>query len=275
MPEPPIPQSLLGGSGINLTQIISQRLENEASKPKEISARRAAAEEEGAIGVDVSRGGRDNSILSERLENWFAALVAIPGKQTKDGSEVVQTLVDLGFAKRRIHIDVTGVGTSPVDIGKMIGMNIIPMVGSEKSHAKDKSGKLGFINLRAQWWWQFREALDPVLGDNIALPPDPGLTADLTAPRWSLSARGIQVELKEHIKDRLGRSPDKGDAVVMAHAIPYIVGEAYLKYLKGQVEEAQEEEAERQKAQGQQGGPTQRTGNYSIRRESNRTHVPG
>lgn len=246
VPEPPLPQSLLGGSGTDITAFVSKKAEEEKRRPKpldNVQARKEEAEREGAIGVDVSRGGRDDTIVVERLENWFGALTAVPGKQTQDGNSVVQTLINLGFSGRRIHIDVTGVGTSPVDIGRMIEMNIIPIVNSEKSYAKDRSGKLSFANLRAQYWWQFREALDPVLGDNIALPPDPGLLADLTAPHWSLTARGILVEAKEHIKARLGRSPDKGDAIVNAHATPYIVGEGYLKYLKEQVSEMHKDEA--------------------------------
>jgi hypothetical protein len=62
-----------------------------------------------------------------------------------------------------------------------------------------------------------REALDPDSGQDIALPPDRDLRADLTAPRWSITARGIQVESKEEIRKRIGRSPDAGDAVMLAH----------------------------------------------------------
>jgi hypothetical protein len=64
--------------------------------------------------------------------------------------------------------------------------------------------------------WKFREALDPVTGAGVALPPDQALAADLAAARWKFTARGIQVELKDEIRKRLGRSPDRGDAVIMA-----------------------------------------------------------
>jgi len=56
----------------------------------------------------------------------------------------------------------------------------------------------------------------------IALPPDPQLRADLCAPTWKLGARGILLESKDgssgfgNLRQRLGRSPGKGDAVVMA-----------------------------------------------------------
>src|SRR6187397_2458114 len=59
-------------------------------------------------------------------------------------------------------------------------------------------------------------------GSAIALPPDPELRADLCAPTWKLTARGILLESKDgssgfgNLRQRLGRSPGKGDAVVMA-----------------------------------------------------------
>jgi hypothetical protein len=76
---------------------------------------------------------------------------------------------------------------------------------------------LAMRNVRAEAYWGFREALDPQKGDDLALPDDPELLADLVAAKWRLSASGIQIESKDEIKARLGRSPDCGDAVVLAH----------------------------------------------------------
>jgi hypothetical protein len=67
-------------------------------------------------------------------------------------------------------------------------------------------------------WWRMREALDPVNGYDLALPPDRELFADLCAPRYKRTPRGIQVETKDEIKKRIGRSPDKGDSAVYALA---------------------------------------------------------
>ena len=41
--------------------------------------------------------------------------------------------------------------------------------------------------------------------------------SELAAPLWKLTQRGILVEPKDDIKDKLGRSPDKADAVVFAN----------------------------------------------------------
>ena len=47
-----------------------------------------------------------------------------------------------------------------------------------------------------------------------------GLRDDLAcvrmAPNYDATTRGIKIESKDDIRKRLGRSPDRGDAVVMA-----------------------------------------------------------
>ena len=93
-----------------------------------------------------------------------------------------------------------------------------PFNCSTQSIERTKDGQLAFANKRAEVWWKFREALDPDQPDGsaIALPADPELRADLCAPTWKLSARGILLESKDEIRKRSGRSPGKGDAVVMA-----------------------------------------------------------
>jgi hypothetical protein len=71
--------------------------------------------------------------------------------------------------------------------------------------------------------WQFREALDPeqVGGSPIDLPPDNELLADLAAVHYEVINKGhegqfIKAESKESVCDTLGRSTNKGDAVVMS-----------------------------------------------------------
>jgi hypothetical protein len=62
-----------------------------------------------------------------------------------------------------------------------------------------------------------RELLDPATGEPVALPPDDLLIGDLTAPHWRVLSGGrIQVESKDDLRKRLGRSTDTGDAVVQA-----------------------------------------------------------
>ena len=48
------------------------------------------------------------------------------------------------------------------------------------------------------------------------LPPNPKLVADLTAPAFEVTPNGIKAEPKDKVTERLGRSTNDGDAVVMA-----------------------------------------------------------
>jgi len=74
------------------------------------------------------------------------------------------------------------------------------------------------LNLRAELYWMLRDALDPENNSTIALPDDPELLRDLCSARYVPMAGGkVKVESKDEIKARIGRSPDKGDAVLLAN----------------------------------------------------------
>jgi hypothetical protein len=170
-----------------------------------------------AAGVDPARGGPDKFTIAPRYDNWLAPIVRHQGSAAPDGAAGAKLIVGaIGMSDVPVLIDVGGqAGSSAYDHYKTLG-TAIALNGSEASTARDKSGKLGFFNKRAEWHWLFREALDPTSGQDIALPPDPELLADLCAPRWRPTPRGIQVEKKEDIKQRIGRSPDAGESCMYA-----------------------------------------------------------
>lgn len=172
------------------------------------------------LGVDVARGGRDFTVLAPRYDNWYDTLIAMPGSATPDGPIVAGAVVTNVRDGASIHVDVIGVGSSVYDFLQANGLNAIGVNVSEASIEYDKSGRLGFVNKRAEIWWKFREQLDPANDQAIALPPDDALRADLCAPRWKITPRGVQVESREEIQKRIGRSPDKGSAVVLAAMPP-------------------------------------------------------
>lgn len=172
-----------------------------------------------SLGVDVARGGNAKTTLAPKHRNWFGLIVKIAGKDTPDGPAVAAEVVKVVVGHATIRIDVVAIGSSPYDHLKVIPrLRVVPMNGGAGSDATDKSGEFTFKNKRAEWHWKFREALDPVTGEDLALPPDRELLADLCAPRWFVRGKVIQVEDKLEIIKRLGRSPDCGDAVINAHA---------------------------------------------------------
>lgn len=169
-----------------------------------------------ALGVDVARGGNDQTTIVRRYGQWFAPLDKYPGKATPDGPHVAGLVMERLNNGATVYIDVIGIGASPYDTLKAQKVKVVGVNVSEASKAKDRTGQFQFANKRAELWWKFREALEPDKGDDLALPPDRELFTDLITPRWKQTARGIQVESKEDIRKRLSRSPDCGDAAVMA-----------------------------------------------------------
>jgi hypothetical protein len=171
-----------------------------------------------ALGVDVARGGRDSTVITPRHGTWFGAQAIYPGAATPDGAAVAGQVAAHLRDAAVVNIDVIGVGTSPYDILRGFGTEVVGLNGAAASRRRDRTGKFGFVNKRAEWWWRLREALDPEGGEGLCIPPDRQLLADLCAPRWKLTARGIQVESKQDIIARIGRSPDRGDSLVYAFA---------------------------------------------------------
>lgn len=184
-----------------------------------------------AIGVDVARGGKDQTILAPRYGWWYDELTCYPGAATPNGPMVAAQVVKHLEAGAIALIDVVGVGASVYDC--CAGIEAYPVSAGTMAEAPngyrylDCTEQFEFSNLRSWMTWRFRELLDPENGVGMALPPDPKLKADLCVAKWKLlppyansQAKGrIVVESKDDIKKRIGRSPDKGDAVQMA-AIP-------------------------------------------------------
>lgn len=173
-----------------------------------------------AVGFDPSRGGLDKSSVARRHGTWFDRLVTAPGVVTNDGPKAAGLLAPLVRNGAPIALDGIGIGSSAFDFCKGLGMRVVAFIGSEGSAARDKTGNLRFKNMRAEAHWRFREALDPTAENPIALPPDQELLSDLCAVRYKVvqmgqDLAGIQVRDKDEVREVLGRSPDKGDSVVM------------------------------------------------------------
>jgi hypothetical protein len=172
------------------------------------------------IGVDVARGGRDKTVLAVRYGNYLAPLQKHEGRTTPDGPSVATLAIKAHEDDSIIHIDVIGIGSSAYDyLKEHKWLTTVPINNAEHrsvASLRDRSGKLKFTNLRAASYWRLRELLDPNGSGNVMLPPDNELVADLCAPRYKVLSSGIQVEAKADIAERIGRSPDCADAVVMA-----------------------------------------------------------
>jgi hypothetical protein len=170
------------------------------------------------LGVDPARGGRDQTVICVRRSSVVEPLRVYPGKTTPDGPAVAALAMRHAEDGCPIVVDAIGIGSSVVDALAANGLPTVAFNSSEASTYGGRSGYLRFANRRAEVYWRLREALDPNLGDGISLPSDPLLAAELASPRFKPTVRGIQLEPKDAIKERLGRSPDRADAVAYAFA---------------------------------------------------------
>lgn len=169
-----------------------------------------------SIGNDVAHGGADNTVISRLYGVWFEELLIYPGTATPRGEDAAKYVKDVWDGEAPIGVDAVGVGASASDVMMSWQMKPTPINFGAGSDQLDKSKKFLFANLRAQAYFEFAYALDPDSGENLCLPPSRTLRADLCAPRYKIVSGKIQLEKKEDIKKRLGRSPDEGDAVVLA-----------------------------------------------------------
>lgn len=189
------------------------------------------------IAVDASGGGEDPMMIAIRHDGWFDELVEVPGKtipMDRSGAYCGGIVLSYRTDSSMVIVDMGGGYGGPTyehlkDNLRKEPENVKAFKGAEGTTRRSHDKKIGFPNKRSAAYWLFREALDPGQpgGSPIALPDDPVLLADLTAPTFKPTPHGIQVEPKgvpegegwgdsRGVASRLGRSTDRGDAVVMA-----------------------------------------------------------
>lgn len=186
------------------------------------------------LGVDVAASeDGDKTVIRERRGNTALRQWEI---QTADDDAVenfvVQKVLETGA--KRVAIDATGFGKFfPSRVRKRVrGVTIIPVNFAAKAEITNDDAKKSrkYVNMRAQLWWETGRELLRTGAINLAHmedTPDGFTVADLTSARYvpeSLANGLIQVEEKDEMRKRLKRSPDYGDAFLLAFYEPLNVG---------------------------------------------------
>jgi len=176
-----------------------------------------------ALGIDVAMGGNDNEVFAPRYGGYFDELVVVKGAETPSPSNTVAEAVKILRDGARAGVDMGGgYGSGVFERLEELSIKADKFVPSAKSHRRDRTKTIEFVNYRAEAIWNLRDALDPQGGYDIALPPGREIVTDLCAYRFVVLDRNqanvikVKIESKEDLKKRLGRSPDKGDAIVIA-----------------------------------------------------------
>lgn len=176
-------------------------------------------------GIDVGGGG-DRTIIRERRgrKAGRTATFINPDPMQTVG-QLVEKINEWGITK--VKIDPIGIGWgitgrlkelssrhSPNDPLTTHNAEVIGVNFSEASNEPDR-----FLNKRAEVWWNVGRELSRLkLWDLEHVDED--VMAELTVPKYEIvDSRGkIKIESKDDIRkaDRLGRSPDEGDALLLA-----------------------------------------------------------
>lgn len=170
------------------------------------------------LGVDVADQGEDSTVVAFREGPIVRELRKYRNSDTMETTGYVKASMSTRPGSLAI-IDSIGVGAGVLSRLREQEVRALGFVASGSAKGlTDRTGEFKFTNLRAAAWWRLRELLDPSQpgGSNLLLPDSEILKADLTTPHWKvLSGGSIQIESKDDIRKRLGRSTDEGDSVVM------------------------------------------------------------
>lgn len=208
-------------------------------------------------GVDVARSGEDATVIAIRRGPVVVELRRSSKEDTMQTTGRVKGHLDTDPLATAM-VDVIGIGAGVLDRLREMGCRAVAFNASAGTRNKDATGELGFINTRSAAWWLVRELLDPSRDPGLALPVDDLLLGDLTAPKWKILSGGkIQVESKDDIRKRIGRSTDAGDAVVQSVWEEGFGANAWIDWARKKAELTQAEAADgSEAAPGQEPEPT-------------------
>lgn len=166
-----------------------------------------------SIGVDVARYGDDKTAIAVKdgIKCWVSECVN--GLDTEQVANLAYHRFQLEGGDAVVTVDCDGIGVGVYDqIKRRPRMRVTEYHGSGRPHDIER-----FENMRSQSWWTVRELLRN--GELALDPADRTLAAELCQIRYILTPKGkIKIEAKEDLKKRLGRSPDRADAIVYACA---------------------------------------------------------
>lgn len=187
------------------------------------------------LGVDPARLGPDTTAVClrqghivRRFETWGDADTMETAGRVRD---LAARLIHDGERVSEVHVDEVGLGagvldrlarTLPaleyVDLHAGLRQRLHRRRPTAHGFAASRSAGLPdrFRNLRAQGYWHVRKRLEE---GSLALPADERLAEELLATRVRFGADGrTEIESKDAVKGRLGRSPDLADALVVSLA---------------------------------------------------------
>jgi hypothetical protein len=170
------------------------------------------------LGLDVADGGDNHALALWRGCVLYQVQIhpTLGDMLDTDRAADIAIAVMKRLGNCRIAVDNTGVGAGT--LAKLVRSGYIATGCKFGMAAKNK----GFVNRKAELYWQFREALRK---GEVAIAPlenEEYVFQDLAATRYTTNTKDqIVCEAKEKTVSRLGRSPDS-EAVIIARELPQL-----------------------------------------------------
>ncbi len=157
--------------------------------------------------ADFAAGG-DENVLAVRRGNRVEIVAAWREQDTMKGiGRFIQLFQEQGLAASQISGDEGGLGGPVCDRLAESGWRIQRM-----NNGSPASKPEAYSNLAAETWFEARTRIEK---NEIILPPDPELIAQLTSRRgWPDSKGRLTLESKADMRSRGLSSPDRADAVL-------------------------------------------------------------
>jgi phage terminase large subunit len=161
------------------------------------------------MGVDPARFGADRSCVALRQGQYLEPLVEFHGLDTMQlAGQVVRLIKDRD--PDAVFVDEIGIGAGVVDRLRELGFEVVGVNSSRRG-----TGAV-YFNTRTEMWAEAATWLN-----TAAIAPDTALSEELSEPKILPRSDGTAIlEPKDDFKKRLGRSPDKADAVALTFAHP-------------------------------------------------------
>ena len=162
------------------------------------------------LGVDVARFGDDKTIIFPR--QGLAAFKPVEMRAARSNDIAARVaMAKSTWGSDMEYVDGTGgYGAGVIDYLMQAGFS------PQEINFAGKSSDDRYYNKRAEMWFNMVEWIKR----GGAIPNDPELLKELTAPTYTFNKGKFQLEKKEQIKSRLGYSPDKADALALTFAQP-------------------------------------------------------
>lgn len=162
------------------------------------------------LGVDVAREGLDSTVLFPRQGlRLFKPVVMRGANNLEVAARILQAKKNWQY--ENVFVDNTGgFGGGVIDTLRQAGEAPYAIHFSQK--AIDKR----YFNKRAEMWFNMAEWVK----NGGCLPDIPQLINELTSVTYTTKDGKLLMEPKEHLKKRLGFSPDHADAFALTFALP-------------------------------------------------------